>query len=182
MGYKVLCIDDLAQYYENGWLDENIVKGWVDCAEYLLQKHEWDKINFKHKKLIDGTEEDYEIEIKTNNEDVSKVPNTLQDTAIVEWAGVAIGLLITLWLRHPRFFRVTTKGDGYDYRYLPVDCEGEEWELIEVTGTELPGECKRRLGVKIRKFIKKHPQSSGYISVSSFCDKELVHWGHKNVS
>jgi len=89
-----------------------------------------------------------------------------------------MGLLTTLWLRPPRSFRVLMQGDGYDYCYLPEDSQEEE--LIEVTGTEKAGEGDTRLKSKIKKFNIKHPESSGYISVSCFYDKLQIHWGHKN--
>ena len=58
--------------------------------------------------------------------------------------------------------------------------DGYEEELIEMTGTETPGAGKSRLASKIKKFKFKHPQSSGYISVSCFSDKIQIHWGHRN--
>ncbi|MFZ3060359.1 MAG: hypothetical protein WA102_11575 [Candidatus Methanoperedens sp.] len=177
MGFdKVIHTTDLSQY--NDWLDEEIVSGWMKSVEYLINKHKYDEIVVKHKKLIDGKEEDFLVEIRTRNVDTSKVPNTKQKHDIVEDAGIAMGLLVTQWLRPCTSFRVLKEGDGYDYRYLPNDCSEEE--LIEMTGTEISGGGDSRLATKIRNFKIKHPDSSGYISVSCFSDRIQIHWGHKN--
>lgn len=95
------------------------------------------------------------------------MPKTKQRHDIVEDAGIAMGLLVTQWLRPC----------GYDYCYLPKDSTEEE--LIEMTGTEKPGGGNIRLTNKIRNFTIKHPQSSGYISVSCFPDRIQI-WGHRN--
>jgi len=177
MGFdKTLCTNDLSNYTD--WLDDEIVFSWMKSLEYLINKHKCDEIVLKHRKLSDESDEDFFIEIHTRNTDTSKVINTKQSHDIVEDAGIAMGLLITQWLRPWTCFRVLKRGDGYDYRYFPID--GYEEELIEMTGTETPGAGKSRLASKIKKFKFKHPQSSGYISVSCFSDKIQIHWGHRN--
>ncbi len=177
MGFdKVINTMDLSLY--NDWLDEEIVAGWMKSVEYVINKHNYDEIVVKHKKLTDGKEEDLSVEIRTRNIDTSKVNKTKQRHDIVEDAGIAMGLLVTQWLRPCTSFRVLKEGDGYDYCYLPKDSNEEE--LIEMTGTEKPGGGKIRLTNKIRNFTIKHPQSSGYISVSCFPDRIQIHWGHSN--
>ncbi|KAF5416942.1 MAG: hypothetical protein C5S48_01460 [Candidatus Methanogaster sp.] len=176
---KILRTDDLSGYYVD-WLDEDIVAGCMKCAEYLIDKHNYNKIIVEHKKLTDGGTEKFKVGIQTRNVDVSKVVSSLQDKRIVEDAGIAMGLLITQWLRPLEFIRVLKMGDGYDYYYIPRDSNEEE--LIEMTGTEIPGAGTERLRSKIRKFKDKHPDTSGYISVSCFHDKVQIHWGHRNDS
>lgn len=173
---KVLSIEDLERY--NIWCDEDLVSSWIKCAEYLIYKYNATEFVIRHKKLSDGQEEEFQVGIKTRNVDTSKIENTIQKNRTIEDAGIAMGLLTTLWLRPPRSFRVLMQGDGYDYCYLPEDSQEEE--LIEVTGTEKAGEGDTRLKSKIKKFNIKHPESSGYISVSCFYDKLQIHWGHKN--
>jgi len=112
------------------------------------------------------------------NLNTTKVINTIQDNEIVEQAGIAMGLLVSMLVRPCRFIRVLKLGEGYDYRYLPVDSPDEE--MIEMTGTEIPNGGEERLNTKIRKFKRDHPLSSGYVSVSCFHDKIQMHWGHKN--
>lgn len=176
---KILRTNDLSEYYVD-WLDEDIVVDWMKCAEYLIDKHNYNQIVVEHKKLADGRNEKFKVGIQTRNVDVSKVDNSLQDKRIVEDAGIAMGLLITQWLRPLKFIRVLKTGDGYDYYYLPRDSNEEE--LIEMTGTEIPDGGTERLRSKIRKFKDKHPKTSGYISVSCFYDKVQIHWGHRNDS
>ena len=171
----VLSTEDLKQYSE--WLQDDLISGWMTCAEYLLRKHECNNFTIRHKKLSDGNEEELKLEVQMRGSDTSKVTNTIQDNEIVEQAGIAMGLLVTSILRPCKFVRVLKLGDGYDYRYLPIDSQDEE--LIEMTGTEIPGGGKDRLNAKIRKFNSAHPSSSGYISVSCFFDKIQIHWGHK---
>lgn len=172
----VLSTEDLRQYTD--WLDEEVVISWMKCAEFLIYKYSCKEIIIKHKKLADGDEEEFLVEIQTRNVDISKVTNTIQEDVIVEDAGIAMGLLVTLWLRPWKKFWVLKKGAGYDYRYLPQDSEEEEY--IEVTGTEIPNGGRERLNQKIRKFRKMHPGLSGYISVSCFYDKLQIHWGYRN--
>lgn len=160
------------------WLDHDVVFGWMTVVEYLIEKHKFQNIIVKHKKLSDGSDEEFHVEINTRNSDFSKVPNSIQSRQIVEQAGIAMGLLITQWLRPFSSIRVLMNGEGYDYRYLPVDREEEE--MIEMTGTEISGGGNGSLNVKIKKFNTKHPLTSGYISVSSFSDKIQIHWGHRN--
>lgn len=177
MGFdKTLCTVDLSQYTD--WLDDEIVFSWMKSVEYLIDKHKFYEIIVKHRKLSDGNDEDFSIKIHTRDVDTSKVVDTKQSHDIVEDAGIAMGLLMTQWLRPCTSFRVLKQGDGYDYCYLPIDSDEEE--LIEMTGTEIPNAGKTRLASKIRKFSRKHPQSPGYISVSCFSDKIQIHWGHKN--
>ncbi len=176
---KILRTDELSDYYAD-WLDEDIVADWVKCAEYLIDKHNYNRIVVEHKKLADDRNEKFKVGIQTRNVDVCKVINSLQDKRIVEDAGIAMGLLITQWLRPLKFIRVLQQGDGYDFYYVPYDSNEEE--LIEMTGTETPGGGRERLNRKIRKFKDKHPDSSGYISVSCFHDKIQIHWGHRNDS
>ncbi|MDP3104327.1 MAG: hypothetical protein Q8M95_06940 [Candidatus Methanoperedens sp.] len=177
MGFdKVLNTMDLSLYQD--WLDEDVVAGWMKCAEYLIYKHKYNEIVVKHKKLADGKEEDFLVEIRIRDGDTSKVPNTKQKHDIVEDAGIAMGLLVTQWLRPCTFIRVLKEGDGYDYFYVPKGSNEEE--LIEMTGTEIPGGGRNRLTKKIRNFAITHPESSGYISVSCFPDKIQILWGHRN--
>lgn len=176
---KILRTDDLSEYYAD-WLDKKVVAEWMVCAEYLIDKHDYNEIVVDHKKLTDGGNEKFKVGIQTRNADVSKVANSLQDKRIVEDAGIAMGLLIARWLRPLKFIRVLKTGDGYDYYYLPRDSNEEE--LIEMTGTEIPDGGTERLRSKIRKFKDKHPDTSGYISVSCFYDKIQIHWGHRNDS
>ena len=173
---KVFSTEDLKQYFT--WCDEDVVTLWMKCADYLLNKYDAKEFLIKHKKLLDGTEEEFLVSINTRLVDTSKIPKSIQKKPIVEAAGIGMGLLTTLWLRPPRKFSVTMEGEGYDYRYLPEDSQEEE--LIEVTGTETPGEGEIRLRAKIRKFERDHPKTLGYVSVSCFYDKLLIHWGHKN--
>ncbi len=176
---KILRTDDLSEYYVD-WLDEDIVVDWMKCAEYLIDKHNYNQIVVEHKKLVGGRNEKFKVRIQTRNVDVSKVANSLQDKRIVEDAGIAMGLLITQWLRPLKFIRVLKTGDGYDYYYLPRNSNEEE--LIEMTGTEIPDGGTERLRSKIRKFKDKHPDTTGYISVSCFYDKVQIHWGYRNDS
>lgn len=176
---KILHTDDLSEYYAD-WLDEDLVTDWTKCAEYLIDKHNYNEIVVEHKKLTDGGNEKFNVGIQTQNVDVSKVVNSLQDKRIVEDAGIAMGLLITQWLRPLKFIRVLKMGDGYDYYYIPRDSNEEE--LIEMTGTEISGGGTERLRSKIRKFKDEYPDTSGYISVSCFHDNVQIHWGHRNDS
>lgn len=162
----------------SAWLDEDILLGWVKCAEFLIQKYGFYNVSFQHKKLSNGDQEVLNIEIKVRDVDTTKVPSSKQGKDITEAAGIALGLLITSWLRPCKQIRVMYEGGGYDYYYTPIDSENEE--LIEMTGTEKPNHADKRLKEKINKFKKKHPGSSGYISVSSFYDKIQIHWGHKD--
>lgn len=173
---KSLHTMNLSQY--TTWLEHDLVFGWMTVVEYLIEKHKFHNITVRHKKLSDGSNEDFHVKINTRNTDFSKVPNSIQSRQIVEQAGIAMGLLITQWLRPCSSIRVLMDGEGYDYRYLPVD--GEDEELIEMTGTEISGGGNGRLNQKIKKFKTKHPLSSGYISVSCFPDKLQIHWGHRN--
>lgn len=173
---KILSTEDLNNY--TNWLDEDILAGWVKCAEYVLQKHNTKNIIIRHKRLIDGKDEEFKVGIEKRDMDVSKVSNTIQEPDIVENAGIAMSLLVTQLLRPWISFSVTMRKKGYDYSYQPEDSDNEE--LLEVTGTEMPDEGERRLNTKIKKFKDKHPLSSGYISVSCFFDKVLIHWGHRN--
>ena len=120
----VLSIEDLEQCSQ--WLQEELVSGWMICAEYLLKKHKCDHFTIKHKKLSDTNVEELQVEIQIRNSDTSKITNTIQDNEIVEQAGIAMGLLVTSILRPFRFVRVLKLGEGYDYRYLPVDSQKEE--------------------------------------------------------
>jgi hypothetical protein len=173
---KVFSTEDLTQYL--AWCDEDVVSFWMKCADYLLNKYDAKEFLIKHKKLKDGAEEEFLVAINARMVDTSRVPKSIQKKPIVEAAGIGMGLLTTLWLRPPKKFSVTMEGEGYDFRYLPEDSQEEE--LIEVTGTEKPGEGEKRLRAKIIKFEKKYPNSLGYVSVSCFYDKLLIHWGHKN--
>jgi len=173
---KRLHTTDLLQY--KGWLEEDLIIGWIVCAEYLIKKHECHKLNLQHKKLTNGSSEDLRIHIKTREKDTSKVPYSRQKKPIIEEAGIAFGLLMTLFLRPFSEFKVVMEGEGYDYYYIPQGRKEEE--LLEVTATEIPGEGKNRLSSKIRHFRRKHPNKSGYISVTCFPDKLQIHWGHRN--
>ena len=175
---RVLRTDDIFEYAD--WLDEETLVYWMKCVEYLIDKHNYNQIVVKHKKLTDGENEEFKVKVQTRPVDVSKVANTKQGHNIVEEAGIAMGLLVTQWLRPLKFIRVLKRGDGYDYCYLLRDSNKEE--LIEMTGTEIPDGGIKRLNHKIRKFRDKHPDSSGYISVSCFYDKIQIHWGHRNDS
>ena len=158
--------------------DEAILNGWIKCAEYLLHKHNIESMVIKHKRLNDGYEEEFLISIIKRSSDVSKVSKSKQEHAIVEDAGIALGIMITEMIRPVIMFRVLNRYDGYDYGYFSDD--NDEEEFLEVTGTEKPNEGIHRLHTKIRKFKEKFPQSAGYISVSCFCEKLLIYWGHKN--
>lgn len=170
----ILKTEDLMQYSE--WLAEDILAGWMVCAEYLLNKYTCNNFNIEHRRLSDDNDEILNVDICTRDIDTSKVAGTKQDKDIVEEAGIAMGLLVTQLLRPCIFIRVLKQGVGYDYYYLPKDSPEEE--LIEMTGTEIPGSGRDRLNRKIRKFRTKHPSTSGYISVSCFSDKTQIHWGH----
>lgn len=173
---KILSTEDLEIC--NAWLEEDVIHAWMKCAEYLINKYKIDELVIRHKRLSDGNEEEFKVGIHTRKLTEPKVIKSIQTKRIVEDAGIAMGLLMTLFLRNPADIRVVMEGEGYDYRYIPHD--SREWELIEITGTEVPGSGKQRLNDKIRKFKSKHPGSAGYISVSCFCDKLQLHWGHKN--
>jgi len=129
---KILRTDDLSKCYTD-WLDEDTVADWIKCAEYLIDKHDYNEIIVEHKKLTDGGNEKFNVGIQTRTADVSKVANTLQNNRIVEDAGIAMGLLITQWLKPLKFIRVLKMEDGYDYYYIPRDSNKEE--LIEMSGT-----------------------------------------------
>jgi hypothetical protein len=172
----ILRTEDLKQYSE--WLDDELVGSWMKCVEYLLKKHLCNNFIIKHKKLLNGEFEEIKVNIQIRDSNTSKVTNTIQNNEIVEQAGIAMGLLVSLLIRPCRRIRVLKLGEGYDYRYLPMDSQDEE--LIEMTGTEVPNGGEERLNTKIRKFKMDHPLSSGYISVSCFHDKIQMHWGHKN--
>lgn len=173
---KIFKTDDLKQYLR--WCDEDVVTLWMKCADYLLNKYETKEFIIKHRKLRDGTEEEFLVAINTRVIDTSKLTKSIQKKPIVEAAGIGMSLLTTLWLRPPKKFSVTMEGEGYDYHYLPEDSQEEE--LIEITGTEIKGGGEARLKEKIRKFETAHPKSLGYVSVSCFYDKLLIHWGHRN--
>jgi hypothetical protein len=173
---EVLSTGDLNKYSELG-LDVNLIGVWIKCAEFLINKHSYNRIIIRHKKLSDGSTEELQVDVRTGELDTSKLPNSIQERPIIEMAGIAMGLLVTQLLRPCKSIRVLKSGDGYDYIYMPKDTEIEE--LIEMTGTESPGAGQDRLNRKLSKFIKYHPTTKGYISVSCFYDKVQLHWGHK---
>ena len=48
---RVLRTDDIFEYAD--WLDEETLVYWMKCVEYLIDKHNYNQIVVKHKK-IDG--------------------------------------------------------------------------------------------------------------------------------
>jgi len=89
----ILRTEDLKQYSE--WLDDDLVGGWMKCAEYLLKKHSCNDFIIKHKKLSNGELEEIQVDIQTRNSNTTRVTNTIQDNEVVEQAGIAMGLLVS---------------------------------------------------------------------------------------
>jgi len=169
---------NISKYHE--YLDESLLVGWTKCAEYLIEKHDCYQLNVGHKSIENGTYNEHLFKIKTQKSDTSKIPNTAQSVDIVEWAGVVMGLLITQLIRPWKFFKVEKRGGGYDYCYIPLDSDNNEYEYIEMTATETPNGAKNRLNNKIEKFSEKFPGKLGYISVTCFPDKLQFFWAQKN--
>ncbi len=164
---------DLEKYKD--FLDEDLLKVWAKCAEYLIKKYKSNPLQLTHKHIENKTLSKENININLQNFNISKIPYSSQQHDITEYAGIAMGLLFSLYCRPWKLFRVLKRGKGYDYYYIPINKEC--WENIEMTASQVPNEANKRLQAKIQKFSKKFPDTSGYISVSCFPDKTQYFWG-----
>ena len=48
---KQLDLKDLDYYYDQGFLNKRIMKGWIECASYIIDKFECNELDLTFKKL-----------------------------------------------------------------------------------------------------------------------------------
>lgn len=93
----------------------------------------------------------------------------VQDRVITEWAACGIACILIPRYTDYRVTQVTQVGDGFDYW---VGDDVQDFAL-EVSGT-LKGNIRQRHRTKVKQLIESRGQWDGFVSVTSFQDRQTV--------
>ena len=100
----------------------------------------------------------------------------MQSNALVEFAAVAVALILAHRVVPMGPLDVTSYGSRIDYRSLTRQ------QVIEISGTESPAELHRRHRVKIKQALANPFGWDAFVSVCLFCDEghRILFSGHQS--
>jgi len=99
---------------------------------------------------------------------------TLQREAIVEYAAIATGLLVTANIAQRNIAEVTMRGSKADYFLDGRTC------LLEISGTEIAEQLNSRHNEKVRQLQANPFGKEGYVFVCCFSNQRAKFSFHRN--